>query len=253
MDKSEFNPDVSELQRRLGHGFEKVERLESALAHRSFAVEAGHPMPDESQRLEFLGDAVLGAISAEWLFGHCAGWREGPLTKVRSRLTNEAALARVARRLDLGRFIRLGKGEEQGGGREKDAVLADAVEAVIGALWLDGGAEAARKFFREGFSEEIEAAVEAGGDENPKGELQEWMQREWKASPRYELVEETGPAHERLFRVAVYREEERMGEGEGKSKRQAEMRAAQQALRCMEAKNGKRTDKMGKNVNLPHG
>jgi ribonuclease III len=230
MDSSKRETDGRELEPRLGHGFVRPELLETALTHRSWSAEQQQPELGENQRLEFLGDAVLGAIAAEWLVAHCPDWREGTLTKVRSRLTNEATLERVARRLDLGPHLRLGRGEEQGGGREKRAVLADALEAVIGALWLDGGADAVRRLFQEAFAGEIAEAVEAGGDDNPKGDLQERMQQEWKTSPRYETLEESGPPHARHFRVAVYRGEECLGAGEGASKREAEMNAARQAL-----------------------
>jgi ribonuclease III len=230
MDASEHETRCRELEQRLAHGFERPELLETALTHRSWSAERQQPELGENQRLEFLGDAVLGAIAAEWLVAHCPDWREGTLTKVRSRLTNEATLERVARKLGLGGHLRLGRGEEQSGGREKRAVLADALEAVIGALWLDGGADAVRRLFQEAFAGEIAEAVEAGGDDNPKGDLQERMQQEWKTSPRYETLEESGPPHARHFRVAVYRGEECLGAGEGASKREAEMNAARQAL-----------------------
>ena len=224
-------PDPTELERRLGHAFERPERLAAALTHRSYAVEAGEPEPTEGQRLEFLGDAALGAVCAEWLVGRCPDWREGTLTKVRSRLTNEETLERVAKRLGLGELLRLGRGEEQSGGRGRRSVLADALEAVLGALWLDGGPEAVRRAFAEWFAAEIEAAVGAGGDDNPKGELQERMQRDRKENPRYEIIAENGPSHARHFRVAVFRGKEQLGEGEGASKREAEMNAARQALK----------------------
>ncbi|HAL92241.1 MAG TPA: ribonuclease III [Verrucomicrobia bacterium] len=223
-------PDPSELEARLGHVFQRPELLEAALTHRSFSAEAGAPGLMENQRLEFLGDAVLGAVSAEWLVAHRADWREGTLTKVRSRLTNAAALARVAHRLELGGCLRLGRGEEASGGREKNALLADALEAVLGALWLDGGVDRVRQVFAAWFADEIAAAVEAGGDDNPKGDLQERLQRERQKSPRYEVVEEQGPSHARHFKVAVFLGEEWLGEGEGASKREAEMAAARQAL-----------------------
>ena len=223
-------PERRELEGRLGQDWRRRELLDAALTHPSYSVEAGLSGPMEHQRLEFLGDAALGAISAEWLVAHCPEWREGPLTKVRSRLTNEATLARVARRLGLGGCLRLGRGEEQGGGRERSALLADALEAVMGALWLDGGPDAVRRLFGEWFADEIQKAVEAGVDDNPKGELQERLQREWKESPRYETEEASGPAHARHFVVAVYRGESRLGDGEGASKREAEANAARQAL-----------------------
>jgi ribonuclease-3 len=230
MDHDEQAPERQELEARLGYGFRQPARLEAALTHRSYSAETGQPDRMENQRLEFLGDAVLGMVSAEWLVAHCADWREGTLTKVRSRLTNATALARVARRLELGDFLRLGRGEDQSGGRDKNALLADGLEALLGALWLDGGAEAVRPVFARWFADEIAEAVAAGGDDNPKGDLQERLQREWKESPRYELMAETGPSHARHFAVEVFRGEERLGGGEGASKREAEMNAARQAL-----------------------
>jgi ribonuclease III len=230
MDPSEQAPERQELEKRLGHVFRLPGLLEAALTHRSYSAETGQLDLTENQRLEFLGDAVLGLVAAEWLVAHRADWREGTLTKVRSRLTNASALARVARRLGLGDFLRLGRGEDQSGGRDKNALLADALEAVLGALWLDGGAETVRPVFVRWFAGEIAEAVEAGGDDNPKGDLQERLQREGPDSPRYELVDESGPPHARHFTVAVFRGEERLGGGEGASKREAEMNAARQAL-----------------------
>ena len=230
METNDAHPDPAELAQRLGHAFVQPERLAAALTHRSFSAEAGQPELAESQRLEFLGDAVLGAIAAEWLVERRPDWREGPLTKVRSRLTNAGALARVARRLELGRFLRLGRGEAREGGRDRDSLLADALEAVLGALWLDGGAAAVRKVFAAWFADEIEVALAAGSDDNPKGDLQERLQREGREPPRYEVVEESGPSHELLFRVEVFRGTESLGKGEGSTKRQAEMNAARQAL-----------------------
>ena len=230
METNEAHPDPAELALRLGHAFARPERLAAALTHRSYSAEAGQPELAESQRLEFLGDAVLGAIAAEWLVERRPDWREGPLTKVRSRLTNAGALARVARRLDLGRFLLLGRGEAREGGRDRDSLLADALEAVLGALWLDGGAAAVRKVFAAWFADEIEVALAAGSDNNPKGDLQERLQREGREPPRYEVVEESGPSHELLIRVEVFRGPESLGKGEGSTKRQAEMNAARQAL-----------------------
>lgn len=227
-------PEHQELEMRLRHAFRQPDLLAAALSHRSYSAEAGRPEATENQRLEFLGDAVLGALAAEWLVGHRAEWREGTLTKVRSRLTNAAALARVARKLELGRFLRLGRGEDSSGGRDKPALLADALEAVLGALWLDGGLEPARRMFTDWFADEIAEAVAAGADDNPKGELQERIQRETGEPPRYELLAAQGPAHERHFQVAVYRGAEKLGSGEGPSKREAETHAARQALEYLD-------------------
>ena len=235
MDSRAPRPEQAELETRLGHAFARPELLAAALTHRSHSAEAGQPELAESPRMEFLGDAVLGAISADWLVAHRSDWREGTLTKVRSRLTNESALARVARKLELGACLRLGRGEERSGGREKDALLADALEAVLAALWLDAGPDPVRAVFAHWFSDEIAAALAAGGDDNPKGELQERLQREQKGSPRYELLEESGPPHERHFKVAAYRGDAQIGEGEGASKREAEMKAARHALESLDS------------------
>lgn len=232
---------LKDLEQRLGYEFRQPQRLAAALTHRSYAAEAQLPLQGENQRLEFLGDAVLGAIVAEWLVAQRTDWREGPLTKVRSRLTNEHTLEQVARKLELGAHLLLGRGEDRDGGREKRAVLADALEAVIGALWLDGGVDAVRRFFEEAFADEIVTAVEAGEDDNPKGDLQELMQRQSKESPRYETLAEQGPPHARQFRVAVYRADECLGQGEGASKREAEMNAARQALEQLKADRGKKS------------
>jgi ribonuclease III len=230
MDSPEQELEPKDLEMRAGHAFSRPELLAAALTHRSFAEEAQLPESTEYQRMEFLGDAVLGLVAAEWLVAHRADWREGTLTKVRSRLTNEATLARVARRLELGKYLRLGRGEEQGGGRGRAALLADALEAFVGALWLDGGPSPARAFFERWFAEEIAEAVAAGGDDNPKGDLQEIMQREGKTTPRYETLEESGLPHARNYRVAVLRGDAVLAEGEGASKREAETDAARRAL-----------------------
>ena len=235
MEPNEPHPDPAELAARLGYVFAAPERLAAALTHRSYSAEAGRAESAESQRLEFLGDAVLGAISAEWLVARRGDWREGQLTQVRSRLTNAAALARVARRLDLGRYLLLGRGEERDGGRDKESLLADALEAVLGALWLDGGSAAVRPVFANEFAAELEAALAAGRDDNPKGELQERLQREHRENPRYEVVEESGPSHDVLFKVAVFRGAECLGRGAGSTKRQAETNAARQALERLPA------------------
>ncbi len=228
------HPEQRELETKLGHVFARPELLGAALTHRSHAAENGQPDWFGGQRLEFLGDAVLGAIAAEWLVARREDWREGTLTKVRSRLTNTGALARVARRLDLGGCLRLGRGEEQSGGREREALLADGLEAVFGALWLDGGTGAVRPAFEKWFADELDEALAAGGDDNPKGELQERLQRQQQASPRYELIQESGPAHARHFQVDVWLGKDRLGTGEGTSKREAETQAARDALRRLE-------------------
>jgi ribonuclease III len=232
--RMKMDPPVSrppqELEEQLGHRFQDPGLLETALTHPSFAAEAAPPHLQENQRLEFLGDAVLGVVSAEWLLAQRPDWKEGTLTKVRSRLTNASTLAQVARGLELGAFLKLSRGEILSGGRDKGGLLADALEAVLGALWLDGGADAVREVFQKSFAAEIEEAVEAGGEDNPKGDLQERLHREGGGTPEYVVLEESGPAHHRHFKVRVSRGDEPLGEGEGDSKREAESGAARAAL-----------------------
>ena len=225
--------DLDLLEERLGYRFADRGLLAEAVTHRSFVAEASAESgAAENQRLEFLGDAALGLVSAEWLVAHRPEWQEGTLTKVRSRLTQEAALARVARRQGLGGFLRLGRGAELEGLREKPSVLADALEALLGAVWRDGGAEALRRVFEAWFAEELSEALDAGSEENPKGELQEWLQARQQERPRYEVLETSGPAHCPYFRVAVYLGEaaEALAEGTGWSRREAEMNAARAGL-----------------------
>jgi len=229
MDPPDFRPP-KELEEQLGHHFLDRRLLETALTHPSFIAEAEQPNLQENQRLEFLGDAVLGVVSAEWLVAQRPDWKEGTLTKVRSRLTKASTLAQVARRLDLGGFLQLSRGEALSGGRDKTGLLADALEAVLGALWLDGGVDAVREVFQKSFAAEIEEAVEAGKEDNPKGELQERLHREGGGTPEYVVLEESGPAHYRYFKVRVLRGDEPLGEGDGHSKREAESCAARAAL-----------------------
>ncbi len=230
MDSLDQAAPLSTLEDQLDYHFQDIHLLEVAVTHPSFSAEAGQPRLMENQRMEFLGDAILGAISAEWLVANRPDWQEGTLTKVRSRLTNASTLACVARRLGLGAFLRLGRGETRSGGREKGALLADALEAVLGALWLDGGPDPVRRVFTQCFAEDLAEAIEAGGDDNPKGDLQEWLHRKGRESPRYEVTGEKGPAHARHFTVAVFLGTDRLGEGEGESKREAESQAARIAL-----------------------
>lgn len=149
---------------------------------------------------------------------------------MRSRLTNEAALARVARRIDLAPCLLLGRGEDLSGGRDADSTLADALEAVIGALWLDGGPEPVRRLFRDAFDDLLREAVDAATEINPKGELQEWTQRNWQDHPEYVLLDAEGPPHRRRYRVAVAHRGTVWAEGEGSGIRRAESAAADAAL-----------------------
>ncbi len=219
-----------ELEARLGHVFARRDLLAAALTHSSYVAESDAPGVPESQRLEFLGDAVLSAVAAEWLVAHCADWREGTLTKVRSRLTNATTLARVARQLQLDTCLRLGRSLVRQTGRARHKPLADTLESLLGALWLDGGVEVVRAVFRTWFADEIQTALAAGSDDNPKGDLQELLQKHHAPAPRYAVLAQDGPPHAPRFVCAVFCGNRQLGEGGGASKREAEVQAARAAI-----------------------
>ena len=199
--------------------------LAQALAHPSYRAEAGG---EDNQRLEFLGDAVLGLLAAKHFFAARPEAGEGELTDARSRLTREATLARAARGLGLGEKLRLGTGEAKQGGAGKDAILADAFEAVMAAVWLSEGMEGAEEAFASWLLPYAAEAEEAC--DNPKGALQEALQKTGKEIPAYETVSVEGPAHARHWKVAVRCGGETLAEGEGGSKKEAEAAAARAAL-----------------------
>lgn len=217
------------LEKKLGYRFSRRRHLETALTHRSFRFESSDVASD-NQRLEFLGDAALGLLSGAYLFEKFPDFQEGDLTRVRSQLTNTKTLARIAASIDLGQYLRLGRGEQQSGGQHRSSNLSDCLEAVIGGAFVDGGLRAVKKIFQKLFAPEIEAAVKDIWGENPKGALQEMSQRRWKASPRYRTVKEEGPAHERVFTVEALINGQVVGTGLGPNKREAEMDAARQAM-----------------------
>jgi len=203
--------------------------LAEALTHPSLGHEAQRYHFDY-QRLEFLGDAVLQLVITEYLFCHFQAEAEGQLTKLRSRLVSRDALRTHAAALDLGRYILLGRGEEASGGRERTSTLADAFEALIGALYLDGGLEVARNFILTQTRGDLAKLAEEPVDFNPKGDLQELLQSISPRSPLYELVSQSGPEHEKTFVSEVVWEGIVLGEGTGRSKKQAETAAALEAL-----------------------
>lgn len=221
------------LERHLGYRFRRRRYLETALTHRSFRFEAPEVQAD-NQRLEFLGDAVLGLVSAAHLFDRFPEAQEGELTRLRSRLTNSKTLADIAAVIELGPFLRLGRGEVQSGGHQRASTLSDALEAVIGAAYLDGGLRAVEKIYRKLFLPEISTATHDRWHDNPKGALQELCQRRWKTSPRYRIVREEGPAHSRSFVVEVLINGKPAGTGRGNNKREAQMDAARHAVQGLE-------------------
>ena len=221
--------DVTPLEERIGYKFRNSLLLAEALTHPSLGHEAQRYHFDY-QRLEFLGDAVLQLVITEYLFSYFQVEAEGQLTKLRSRLVSRDALRTHAAALDLGRYILMGRGEEASGGRERTSTLADAFEALIGALYLDGGLEVAKNFILTQTRADLAKLAEEPVDFNPKGNLQELLQSISPHSPVYELVSQSGPEHEKTFVSRVVWEGIVLGQGTGRSKKQAETAAALEAL-----------------------
>lgn len=219
-----------ELQNRLGHTFHDPALLQLALTHPSLAHESGAPM-QTNQRLEFLGDAVLQLILTRELFEKFPAVGEGPLTKARAKLVNRRALADRGRQLDLGRHLLMSRGEETSGGRERASALADGYEAVVGAIFLDGGFAVARAFILRDFAGAWGELSEPPNLENPKGELQELLQAISPEAPHYHVVSATGPDHDRIFECTVQHAGVELARGAGKSKKLAEGEAARAALK----------------------
>ncbi len=217
------------LEKRIGYRFKKKALLEAALTHPSYRYE--HPEESgDNQRLEFLGDSVLGLLAADRLTEKYAEADEGELTQRKSSIASGRALATAARTLGLGEYLLLGRGEAANGGAERESNLEDVLEALLGAIWLDGGLKPARKFFEKHIFQTLEPA--APGILNPKGTLQEYAQKNGFPIPEYQVVDESGPDHARRFTVEVtvnhyaYR-------GEGAGRRAAEKNAAEKALQSL--------------------
>lgn len=214
------------LARRLGHDFDRPELLQLALTHRSWCAEnAGN---ESNERLEFLGDAVLGLVVTEHLYDRYPDLPEGELAKARAGVVSSIALAEAATELGLGPALRLGRGEHRSGGRAKPSILADALEAVIGAVHLDGGVEASRRLVLGLLAEQTALSAEGPGGHDHKTRLQELAARQWEELPSYDLRDE-GPDHAKTFYATVSVGGEVRGAGEGRSKKQAEQAAARAA------------------------
>jgi ribonuclease-3 len=214
----------------IAYRFKDVTLLETALNHTSYVNENGLSKFDSNERLEFLGDAVLESMISEELYRRLPQVEEGALTRLRAYIVCEKSLFRVAGDFLLGDFLNLGKGEEHGGGRDRPSVVSDALEALIGALYLDGGAEAARRFVMRAFAEVIEEAISGAAAVDYKSDLQERLQADGQVDIRYLVDSQEGPDHDKLFHISVFRNGERIGRGSGRSKKQAEQAAAQNAL-----------------------
>ncbi len=218
-----------DLERALGYRFRRVELLEAALTHPSYRHETPGVASD-NQRLEFLGDAVLSLLTSAWLYARHPEMSEGDLTRRRAQLTRSAALEALGRHLGLGALLRLGRGELNSGGRERSKILEDAAEALIGAVFVDGGMKGAQMVFQKCVLPCLTAAPDPARWDNPKGALLEWSQAHGFSPPVYRVVEERGPMHSREFTVEVAVNGEPMGRGIGRSKKTAEREAALNAL-----------------------
>ncbi len=214
------------LEETIGYTFKNPALLTTALTHTSYANESRVPTA-HNERLEFLGDSVLQIISADYLFHAYADRPEGDLTRIRSRLVSEGALFQFAQEIRLGEYLRLGKGEERCGGRERPSVVSDAFEALIAALYLDGGMEAAKSFVLPFITEGKQAEADY------KTRLQEIVQQNPEEHLSYVVEQETGPDHDKHFIVAVRFNSDRVARGEGRSKKMAEQHAAREALKLL--------------------
>jgi ribonuclease-3 len=226
-------PSIDSLQSSLAYRFTNMMLLEEALTHTSYVNEQKQTDSIHNERLEFLGDAVLSLVMSEYLASRLPQYSEGALSKLKAKLVSESSLARVARRIGLGSHLKLGRGEERSKGREKDSLLSDAVEAVIAAVHLDGGFNASRAVTLRVFADELRSVMDQGeqpGADDFKTQFQEWCQRKYDTLPRYEIVRQSGPDHDKVFEVEVSVKHEVVGRGTGRSKKEAEQLAAKQAL-----------------------
>ena len=215
------------LEDKIGYRFQDISLLQQAMTHSSFTNEQKINKAKHYERLEFLGDAVLELVSSEFLFRENTNMQEGQLTKMRASMVCEPSLAFCAKDLELGKFLRLGKGEESTGGRNRDSIISDAMEALIGAIYLDGGMEQAKRFINRFILSDLENKVLFY---DSKSNLQELIQGTLKKEFHYELLEESGPEHDKTFVVEVHMEQECLGKGLGRTKKAAEQQAAYQAL-----------------------
>ena len=226
---------MQELEKKLNYTFRDQALLGEALSHSSYANEHRTAHLRSNERLEFLGDSVLGFVTAEFLFLHHPDLPEGDLTRIRAALVCEQSLYEVARKLDLGRYLKLGRGEEAGGGRERTSILADATEAVFAAVYLDGGIGAASTLIHRVLLDAEKEEVVEERRRDYKTALQELVQRQADQVLTYRMIGEEGPDHDKTFLAEVLLNGTQVGTGSGHSKKEAEQSAAKAALRKLEA------------------
>ncbi len=229
---SERKKELRIFEKDVGIRFRNIELLNLAFTHRSYANEVAENI-ENNEKLEFLGDSVLGLFVSEYLFLQLRDKNEGDLAKIKSFVVSEHSLADIAKRIRVDNFILIGKGEEYSGGRSKKAILADTTEAIIGAYYIDSGFEAAKSFVLRLLVPEIEKVLENKHQQDYKTLLQEFVQKKYKTHPYYRVVQKTGPDHDRTFWVEVEIQKKSYGPGKGKNKKEAEQSAAEIAYKSM--------------------
>jgi ribonuclease-3 len=226
---SERIQELASLQKQINYTFQDISLLNKALTHKSFVNENSQHLKD-NERFEFLGDSVLDLIVSGYIIKTFPGFSEGTLSKIRAAVVNETCLAELARQIDLGKYLLLGKGEAASGGREKNSLLANTYEALAGAVYFDSNLETALDIYLPVLGKEIAKYAETARFRDYKSELQEYTQTHFNCIPNYNIVNEKGPAHAKEFEVVVLVQESDRGRGSGKSKKEAEQAAAKSAL-----------------------
>ena len=221
---------LEELEKEIGYTFKQKELLKKALTHTSYAYEK---KVDSNEKLEFLGDSILEFISSKYLYQNYPNLKEGEMTKVRATVVCEKSLHKIAQKHNFSDFLYLGKSEQVTGGKNRPAILADSVEAVIAAIYIDGGLDKAEKFITENLKDEIEIATKHVGDKDYKTVLQEKLQEHGDVKIEYEITKEIGPDHDKSFEAQVSLNGKVLAKGKGKSKKEAHMEAAKKALENM--------------------
>ena len=224
--------EIEELQRLIGYSFRNAELLKTAITHSSYLNESRgkEAIPEDNERLEFFGDAIIEFFVSEYLFSKYADTPEGDMTKLRAAMVCEQSLAECSRQIDLGNFLRMGKGEEATGGRERPSITSDAFEALTAAIYLDSGRESAERFLKEHMIRVLEHKTLFF---DAKTRLQEIVQKDPNAKLTYELISEDGPSHSKVFVTAVYLDGREIGRGQGHSKKSSQQDAAVHAIEAL--------------------
>jgi ribonuclease III len=225
MVKKERKEELAKLQETLGYSFKEIKLLNKALTHKSFVNETGEDLK-HNERFEFLGDSVLDLMVSEYMVRKFSGFNEGVLSKIRAGVVNESCLAKLAGNIDLGAYLLLGRGEDMSGGRSKPSLLANAFEALAGAIYYDSDLDTAAKVLLPSIKKEIKEFLEKPESRDYKSDLQELTQNKMGCIPVYKVAKETGPDHEKQFEVVVTVKDRKRGTGTGRSKKEAEQAAA---------------------------